>query len=117
MYPQQRCAENSSGGDVTKPLEVFAERRLRRGSDTETEDILVQFGPVMRQDGAAFCRYTVSGVDGSLTRDIWGIDGVQAVQLAMAMVGADLDRLANGGKYSVADDSHSESGHGFPSIT
>jgi hypothetical protein len=87
MYPQQRCAENSSGGDVTKPLEVFAERRLRRGSDTETEDILLQFGPVIRQDGAAFCRYTVSGVDGSLTRDIWGIDGVQAVQLAMAMAG------------------------------
>jgi hypothetical protein len=102
---------------VTKPLEIFAERRLRLRSDTGTQDIVVQFGPVVRQDGAAFCRYTVSGLDGFITRDIWDVDDVQAVQLAMAMAGADLDRLAEGGKYSVVDDSNGESGHGLPSLT
>ena len=43
------------------PPDVFAERRLRLRSDNEVAEILVQFGPVIRQDGAAFCRYTVSG--------------------------------------------------------
>ena len=28
---------------------------------------MVQFGPVVRQDGAAFYRFTVSGVDGLIT--------------------------------------------------
>jgi hypothetical protein len=55
-------------------------------------------------------------VDGLITRDIWGVDDVQAVQLAMAMAGADLDRLAEGGKYSVVDDSDGESGHGLPPL-
>ena len=100
---------------MTKPMEVFAERRLRRRSDIEVEDILVQFGPVIRQDGAAFCRYTLSGVDRAITRDIWGIDDVQAVQLAMAMAGAELDRLADG-RYSVTDDSDGETGHGLPAL-
>ena len=32
-----------------------------------------------------------------ITRDIWGLDDVQAVQLAMAMAGADLDGLLKAG--------------------
>lgn len=101
---------------MTKSVEVFAERRLRRRSDTETEDMLVQFGPAIRQDGASFCRYTLSGVDGAITRDIWGVDDVQAVQLAMAMAGADLDRLADGGKYIFEEDSDGEVGHGLTAL-
>jgi hypothetical protein len=96
--------------------DVFAERRLRRRSDNEVEDILVQFGPVIRQDGSAFCRYAVSGADGSLTRDIWGVDDVQAVELAFKMAGSDLDRLAGGGKYSIVDTSDGETGHGLPAL-
>jgi hypothetical protein len=106
----------SMGSDVTMPLDVFAERRLRRRSNNEVEDVLVQFGPVIRQDGAAFCRYTVSGADGEITRDIWGVDDVQAVELAMKMAGSDLDRLADGGKYSITDASDGETGHGLPTF-
>jgi hypothetical protein len=98
------------------PPDIFAERRLRRRSDDEVEDMLVQFGPVIRQDGASFCRYTVSGATDSLTRDIWGIDDVQAVELAMRMAGADLDRLAHGGKYSISGTSDGETGHGLPTF-
>jgi hypothetical protein len=94
--------------------DVFAERRLRRRFNEGTEEMLVQFGPVIRQDGAAFCRYTVSGADGSVTRDIWGVDDVQAVELAMKMAGSDLDRLAEGGKNSIADALDGEMGHGLP---
>ena len=101
---------------MTKPIDIFAERRLRRRSDTELEDMLVQFGPVIRQDGAAFCRYTITGKDGAITRDIWGVDDVQAVQLAMSQAGSDLDRLADNGKYSVLGDSDGEVGHGLPSV-
>jgi hypothetical protein len=101
-------------GELPMPPEVFAERRLRRRADAEVEEILVQFGPVVRQDGSAFCRYTVSGADGNLTRDIWGVDGVQAVELAFKMAGSDLDRLADGGKYSIVDTSDGETGHGLP---
>lgn len=97
------------------PPNVFAERRLRLRSGNEVAEILVQFGPVIRQDGAAFCRYTVSGADGNLTRDIWGVDDVQAVELAMKMAGSDLDRIADGGKYSIANTSDGEAGHGLPS--
>lgn len=98
------------------PPDVFAERRLRLQSGNEVEEILVQFGPVVRQEGSAFCRYTVSGADGSLTRDIWGVDDVQAVELAMKMAGSDLDWLADGGTYSFTDGSESETGHGLPTF-
>jgi hypothetical protein len=108
------CRENDVRCNVTKPMDIFAERRLQRRSHTEVEDMLVRFGPVIRQDGAAFCRYTLSGRDGAITRDIWGVDDVQAVQLAMSMAGSDLDRLADGGKYSVVGDSDGEVGHGLP---
>ena len=77
------------------PNDVFAERRLRLRTSSGAAEILVQFGPVIRQDGAAFCRYTVSGDDGNLSRDIWGVDDVQAVELAMKMAGSDLDSIAD----------------------
>ena len=95
---------------------VFAERRLRLRAGDDIEEILVQFGPVTRQDGAAFCRYKVSGADGNLTRDIWGVDDVQAVELALKMAGSDLDRIADGGEYSIADTADGEAGHGMPSF-
>lgn len=98
------------------PNDVFAERRLRLRTGNEVAEILVQFGPVIRQDGAAFCRYTVSGDDGNLSRDIWGVDDVQAVELAMKMAGSDLDRIADGGKYSIADTADGEAEHGMPSF-
>ena len=98
------------------PNDIFAERRLRLRSGNAVAEILVQFGPVVRQDGAAFCRYTVSGDDRNLSRDIWGVDDVQAVELAMKMAGSDLDRIADGGKYSIADTADAEAGHGMPSF-
>ena len=98
------------------PPDVFAERRLCRRSDRGIEEMLVQFGPVVRRDGAAFCRYTVSGVDGEITRDIGGVDDVQAVELAMKMAGSDLDRLADGGKYSIVDASDGATGHELPTF-
>ena len=102
--------------ELPTPPDVFAERHLYRRVDSEVVEILVQFGPVVRQDGSAFCRYTISGANGSLTRDIWGVDDVQAVELAFKMAGSDLDRLTDGGKYSIVDASDGETGHGLPTF-
>lgn len=41
---------------------------------------------------------------------------VQAVELAMKVAGSDLDRIADGGKYSIADTADREAGHGLPSL-
>jgi len=103
-------------GELPTRPDVFAERRLRRRVGTGVEEMLVQFGPVVRQDGSAFCRYSVSGADGSLTRDIWGVDDVQAVELAFKMAGSDLDRIADGGTYSIVDTADGETGHGLPTF-
>lgn len=101
---------------------IFAERRLRLHRAEGLEEILVQFGPIVRQDGSAFCRYTLSSRIDSITREIWGVDDVQALELAMKMAGTDLDLYGKGGKYSIdgdgsdkEDGSDEETGHGLPS--
>ena len=97
--------------------EIFAERRLRLRVSTETKSILVQLGPVSRKDESASCRYTLAGFDGPIIREIWGLDDVQAVQLALAAAGSELNRLGGDGNYSVEGDADGEVGHGFQTLT
>jgi hypothetical protein len=94
---------------------VFAERRLHVRAGAEDREVLVQFGPVVKEDDAASCRYRLTGFDEPISVDIWGLDEVQAVQLAMVAAGSELDRLAPDAKYSIAGDSSGETGHGLPS--
>jgi hypothetical protein len=105
---------NFWGAEVS---EVFAERRLRLRSLVETKSILVQLGPVVRRDGAVSCRCQLTGFEQPISREIWGLDDVQAVQLALAAVGSELNRLRGDGKYSVEGDSDGEVGHGFQTLT
>jgi hypothetical protein len=97
--------------------EVFAERRLRLRLPNETKSILVQVGPVVRKDEAAFCRYKLTGFDQPIVREIWGLDDIQAVQLALAAAGSELNRLGGDGKYSVEGDADGEVGHGFQTLS
>lgn len=97
--------------------EVFAERRLRLRSSVETKRILVQLGPVVRRDGACFCRYKITGFEQPINREIWGFDDIQAVQLALAAAGSELNRLGADGGYSVEGDADGEVGHGFQTLT
>ena len=95
---------------------VFAERRLRLRSSMEIKSILVQLGPVVRKDEAAFCAYKLTGFEQPISREIWGLDDIQAVQLALAAAGSELNRLAGDGKYSVEGDADGEVGHGFQTL-
>lgn len=97
--------------------DVFAERRLRLRSSIDTKSIVVQLGPVIRRDEASFCRYHILGFDNPIIREIWGLDDIQAVQLALAAAGSELNRLGGDGKYSVEGDADGEVGHGFQTLT
>src|SRR5271170_217868 len=95
---------------------IFAERRLHLRAGVEDREVLVQFGPVVKKDDAASCRYRLTGFDEPTSVEIWGLDEVQAVQLAMASAGSELDRLAQDAKYRIAGNSNGETGHGLPSF-
>lgn len=99
---------------MTETAGVFAERCLQLRSTDGTKDILVQLGPIIRKDGAAFCRYKLTGFNEEISREIWGVDDIQAMQLALAMAGSDLNRLGGDGKFSIEGDPNREAGHGFP---
>ncbi len=101
---------------MSEVAEIFAERRLYLRSANLTRNILVQLGPVTRTEDAASCRYQLTGFDQPISREIWGLDDIQAVQLALASVGAELDRLGGEGKYGIENDSDGEVGHGFQSL-
>ena|ERR1700751_2666065 len=101
---------------MTETNEIFAERRLHLRLARETKRLLVQLGPVIRKDEASFCRYHILGFDSPILREIWGLDDIQAVQLTLAAVGSELNRLGDDGKYSVEGDADGEVGHGFPTL-
>ena len=95
---------------------IFAERRLHLRAGAEDREVLVQFGPVVKEDNAASCRYTLTGFDEPVSFEIHGLDEVQAVQLAMTMAGSELNRRAPDGEYRIACDLGTDTGHGLPSF-
>ena len=114
---------------MTKPVGVFAERRLLLHLGDETKPLLVQLGPIIREDRSTSCRYQIHGFDKPVDFKILGVDDIQAIELAMFMVGSHLDLLGRDGKYSIEEeadeiegniddivgDADKEYGHGFPS--
>jgi hypothetical protein len=72
-------------------LEVMAERALTLSLDGVEKPIKVLIGrPYAEPDGGYFCPYRVTGVDSEQTRRAGGVDGIQALQLALVMIGAEL---------------------------
>lgn len=71
--------------------DVIATRVLRVGDNTGTE-ILVQIGkPCQFADGRGYyCPYQIVGLGDTKVRYGAGIDAVQALQLVMGIIGADL---------------------------
>lgn len=72
--------------------EIIATRTLRRAGDDSENEILVQIGkPCQFPDGRAFyCPYQIVGLGDTKVRYAAGIDAVQALQLVMGIIGADL---------------------------
>jgi hypothetical protein len=95
---------------------IFAERHLHFRTREEDREVIVQFGPVVKEDNAASCRYTIIGLDEPISFEILGFDEVQAVQLAMTMAGSELNRRALDGEYGITFDLSGDTGHGLPSF-
>ncbi len=74
--------------DVTE-IDVIAERTLTATIDGKSSDVVVRFGkPARHPKGDWACPYQISGIGDEKVRQAFGIDGVQALQLAMFSAGA-----------------------------
>src|SRR5947209_1228475 len=61
-----------------------------RNGQTETKIPIQIFAPEMERPGVWGCRYDVGWPDGPRSTTAWGIDGIQAVYIALGMIGAEL---------------------------
>jgi hypothetical protein len=95
----------------------FAERRLLLAGEGGGRRITVQLGPIRHHPQDASCQYRIVGFGPDVTREIWGLDSIQALQLALTAIGSDLDALggADGG-YCIEGDTGGETGHGLPTV-
>lgn len=99
--------------DVTN-LDVIAERVLTATIKDKSFDVLVRFWkPMPHPKGDWACLYKFIGIGNEELRYAAGIDAVQALQLAMFAVGAELSALRKDVKLAFLDESHC----GFPSTT
>jgi hypothetical protein len=72
-------------------LEIIAERSLTFSSDGTEKPVRVLIGrPYAESDGTYFCPYKIVGIDPEPIRRAGGVDGIQALQLALVMIGAEL---------------------------
>lgn len=99
----------STQADVA-PFLVRRQLTLVEGERRKHVD--VEIGPLQTHDAEASCHIRIIGLDREMNYDIYGVDGVQAVQLALRFAGSELDRLG-GDRW----ESSSEHGHGFDRIS
>ena len=72
-------------------FEVIAERELTLVSNEKQGSVTVSLGrPYREADGAYLCPFRVKGLGKELSREAGGVDGIQAMQLALVMIGAEL---------------------------
>src|ERR1035441_6334435 len=81
-------SELNEQADETE-LDAIAERTLTATIDNKSFDILVRFGkPLLHPKGDWACPYQIAGIGDEKVRLAFGIDAVQALQLAMLAAGA-----------------------------
>ncbi len=92
---------------------IIATRILKLRRDATHVDVAIRiFAP--KQVGDAWtCQYEIDWPEGKETRAAWGIDSVQAIILALQMVGADI-YTSNYHKACVLIFESSGQGYGFP---
>jgi hypothetical protein len=95
-------------------LDVIAERTLTATIDDKSFVVFVRFGkPMPHPKGDWACPYQIIGIGDEKASYIFGIDAVQALQLAMCAVGAVLSAYRRKVNLSFLDENHS----GFPITT
>lgn len=89
---------------------LLASRRLVLIEGKERTEVRVDIGPLKDHTSSTSCHVHIEGTDGSMDQDIYGVDGVQALQLALKFAGSTLDRLGKSWEYL------EEQGHGFETL-
>ncbi|SEG60924.1 hypothetical protein SAMN05421819_3764 [Bryocella elongata] len=94
-----------SGTSQSQPL---VRRTLTLLQPPANASVDVEIGP-LKDEGADYsCHVRIAAPDKELNFDIHGVDGVQALQLALRFTGSELDRIG-GDRWLY----HQERGHGF----
>jgi hypothetical protein len=103
----------SEQDDITG-LDVIAERTLTATIDDKSFDVFVRFGkPMPHPKGDWACPFQITGIGDEKVRHAFGIDAVQALQLAMLAAGKVLSTHRNEVKLFFLD----ENNLGFPRST
>ncbi len=71
-----------------------ASRKLILVRDGKEHEVLVEIGPISPVGQNASCHVRIAGEEQEFNQDIYGVDGIQATQLAMTFAGSTLDRIA-----------------------
>ena len=90
---------------------VIASRLLTCVIDEQLQEVQVNLGMPYEDNGAFTCPYEIVIGGESTALAITGFDGIQAVQLALSMVGSSLRSMSNASQWR----SGNEAGTGFPS--
>lgn len=89
---------------------LIASRQLILVNGSERETIRVDIGPLRDHVSYTGCHVHIEGVDGELHQDVFGVDGIQALQLALKFAGSELERIGNSWEFL------DEQGHGFDTL-
>jgi hypothetical protein len=74
---------------VTEPFDwAVCTRSLTLRTDGVDEQVHVEVGPLKQGEGDTFCRIHITQNDNTLDDEIYGLDGVQAMQLALRFAGS-----------------------------
>jgi hypothetical protein len=95
------------------PLAIASRTLLLRQNGLEAV-VRVEMGPIEKKDDAFACHIRIGGNESELNHDIYGIDSIQALQLALKIAGSELNRVAEEQSYFI--EGSSEPGHGFEDI-
>jgi hypothetical protein len=90
---------------------IIASRLLTCLIDGQRQEVVINLGEPFADNGAVTCPYEILIGSGSTVLGVSGIDGVQAIQLALFMVGSSLSSMSRATDWRWSNNE----GFGFPS--
>jgi hypothetical protein len=85
---------------------------LRNGSDSVQVPVRV-FAPRQQEPRAWCCQYQIEWPEGNETREMWGLDSIQALFMALQAIGSDIYTSSYHKTGSLLFETHGQ-GYGFP---
>ena len=93
---------------------LIASRSLKLKTTAQVVDIGIRlFAPVQASDGSWLCRYEIDWPEGMLVMEVAGIDAMQAIVVALQMIGSEIYTSNYHKAGQLSWDSHTR-GYGFP---